>query len=345
MEVPRRVIDGYDESMRTSITAVQDELRASLALVDYSAPTAVIRTELVALMDAYCGAAADLGARISSEFYGGLREMVTGGQSTTSLGTGRDPKATERAVRAFISKLLEGDEEGFEDLLMERVELEAKRAAAYNTIENVRQDPDEPRFARVPQGEKTCDFCLMLASRGPVYLTEETAGAFTKYHAHCDCKVVPFWHTVADGPSRRRGISMSVEGYDPDALYQQWKHPEAAKQSTKEVSTSAAATPDNSVNSLKSKGLPGIGRARMRTGSMSSDDYAQLKRELEDVGHVNEIRIPKSEYAMVMHELNTNLTAEDKRHAMIFKPIRNHCYTVLNLGYGEYRIIGRTPID
>lgn len=342
MEVPRRIIDGYDESLRAAISAVQTELRASLALIDYSAPADVVRTELVALMDAYCGAAADLGARISSEFYGGLREMVTGGQSTTSLGTGRDPKATERAVRAFMSKLLEGDEEGFEDLLMERVELEAKRAAAYNTIENVRQDPDEPRFARVPQGEKTCDFCLMLASRGPVYLTEESAGAFTKYHAHCDCKVVPFWHTVADGPSRRRGISMSVEGYDPDALYWQWANPD---RTTKNTGPAAPATPGNSSNPLKPKGVPGIGRARMRTGSMSSDDFAQLKRELEDVGHVNEIRIPKSEYAMVMHELNTNLTAEDKRHAKIFKPIRNHCYTVLNLGYGEYRIIGRTPID
>ena len=64
----------------------------------------------------------------------------------------------------------------------------------------------------------------MLASRGPVYLTEESAGAFTKYHAHCDCKVVPFWHTVEDGKSRRRSVDMSVEGYDPNALYEQYEN-------------------------------------------------------------------------------------------------------------------------
>lgn len=37
--------------------------------------------------------------------------------------------------------------------------------------------------------------------------------------ADCDCKVVPFWDTVEDGFSRRRGRGMSIEGYDPDFLY------------------------------------------------------------------------------------------------------------------------------
>ena len=223
MEVPRRIIDGYDETMRYSVAAIQHELREGLSHVDYSAPAEQVRTEVTALMDACCGAASDVGARLSSEFYNGLRQMVTGKGGTLSLQTGRNTEATEQAVRAFLKRLFDGDEDGFEDMLLERVELEAKRAAAYNTIDNVRSDPDEPRFARVPQGEKTCDFCLMLASQGPVYLTEESAGAFVKYHAHCDCKVVPFWHTVSDGASRRRSVDMSIEGYDPDALYDQYE--------------------------------------------------------------------------------------------------------------------------
>lgn len=227
MRVPRSVLDGYDETVQASIRAVQNELKASLSRVDYSAPVEQIRAEVVALMDAYCGASANVGARLSSEFYNGLRQMVTGRGSVLSLQSGRNPRATERAVRAFVQQLVDGDGDeaivAFEDLLLERVEYEAKRAIAYNTIDNARLDPDQPRFARVPQGEKTCDFCLMLASRGPVYLTEESAGAFTKYHAHCDCKVVPFWDTVSDGASRRRSVSMSVEGYDPDALYEQYQ--------------------------------------------------------------------------------------------------------------------------
>ena len=227
MEVPRSVLDGYDDAVQASIKAVQNELKASLSLVDYSAPVEQIRTEVVALMDAYCGAASSVGARLSSEFYSGLREMVTGSTSRLSLQSGRSREATERAVRAFVQQLVDGDGdeaiEAFEDLLLERVEYEAKRAIAYNTIDNARLDPDQPRFARVPQGERTCDFCLMLASRGPVYLTEESAGAFTKFHAHCDCKVVPFWDSVTNGTSRRRSIGMSVEGYDPDAYYEQYQ--------------------------------------------------------------------------------------------------------------------------
>lgn len=226
MEVPRSVIDGYDETVRSAVAAIQAELKNSLSLIDYSAPVGQIRTEVVSLMNAYCQAASDVGARVSSEFYNGLRQMVLGKDTTLSLQSGRSPEATERAVRAFVQKLVDEGEDGiaeFEDLLLERVEYETKRAVAYNTIENARRDPDRPRFARVPQGEKTCDFCLMLASRGPVYLTAESAGAYTKFHAHCDCKVVPFWDTVKDGFSRRRGRGMSIEGYDPDALYKQYQ--------------------------------------------------------------------------------------------------------------------------
>lgn len=221
MEVPRSVLDGYDSAMKTTIRAIQKELRATLSLLDYSQPIDLVRRELVAIMDAYCGAASSAGARISSEFYNGLRQMATGKSGTLSLQSGRVPEETERAVRAFLQKLVEEDEEGLEELLMERVEIEAKKAAAYNTIDNVRNDPDKPKFARVPQGEKTCDFCIMLASRGPVYLTEESAGAFTKFHTNCDCKVVPFWGKSGKGGWKSRG--MTVEGYDPDRYFAQYR--------------------------------------------------------------------------------------------------------------------------
>lgn len=222
MEIPRSYIDGYDTSMNEAIEQLQTELRASLAMVDYSRPIEEVRTEVVAIMDAYCEAASVTGARISAEFYAGLREMATGRGSILSLQTGRNPQDTEKAVKAFLQKLIEGDEDAFDDLLLERLELETKRAAAYNTIDNVRNDTLRPRFARVPTGEKTCDFCIMLASRGPVYLSEESAGAFTKFHAHCDCKVVPFFDSSFDGLSRRKSKT-TIEGYDPDEYYRQYQ--------------------------------------------------------------------------------------------------------------------------
>ncbi len=50
---------------------------------------------------------------------------------------------------------------------------------------------DGVRWARVPQG-KTCAWCMMLASRGAVYVSEETARRSTpRRHTHCDCAVIP----------------------------------------------------------------------------------------------------------------------------------------------------------
>ena len=74
---------------------------------------------------------------------------------------------------------------------------------------NAKRDPKKPRYARVPSGAKTCSFCAMLASRGWVYESAETAGAMNKYHSDCDCEIVPSWDK--DRPN--------VEGYDPEKLY------------------------------------------------------------------------------------------------------------------------------
>ena len=40
----------------------------------------------------------------------------------------------------------------------------------------------------------SCAFCVMLASRGAVYLSRESAGGTlsTKFHDDCDCVVLPF---------------------------------------------------------------------------------------------------------------------------------------------------------
>ena len=66
-------------------------------------------------------------------------------------------------------------------------------------------------WARVATGRETCEWCLMLVSRGPVYLTAKSAGSkltddtalrmdaagedtseqINKWHPNCDCVIVP----------------------------------------------------------------------------------------------------------------------------------------------------------
>ena len=226
MQVPSGWLDGYTGAVTSVTQRAQIELRAALDLVDYTQPMVDLRRELIGLMEDYCDAAAQVGVRLSADFYNELRYRVTGERlPSVSLRTLRSKEDTRKAVLALLRELEEGELEGVEDLqteLVNHMDVEVKRAVARNTIENVRNDPGDVRYARVPQGETTCDFCIMLASRGPVYWSEESAGAFTKFHEHCDCKVVPFFGTEEDGASRRKS-GMSVEGYDPDALYEQYR--------------------------------------------------------------------------------------------------------------------------
>lgn len=74
-------------------------------------------------------------------------------------------------------------------------------------LRTVEADGKALGYMRVTSG-KTCAFCAMLASRGPVYKTEKTAGARgsgNRYHDHCDCAVEPVYsrHAVVPANSLR----------------------------------------------------------------------------------------------------------------------------------------------
>lgn len=57
------------------------------------------------------------------------------------------------------------------------------------------------------------------------------------------------------------------------------------------------------------------------------------------------ITLPKQEYAHVMSELATHLTAEQRKQKVVTKAIGNYVYTIENNGFGNYRVIGKEAID
>lgn len=57
------------------------------------------------------------------------------------------------------------------------------------------------------------------------------------------------------------------------------------------------------------------------------------------------IVLPKQEYAHVMSELATNMTAEQRKKKVVSKAIGSYIYTIENNGFGDYRIIGKKAID
>lgn len=126
------------------------------------------------------------GDAVNGELVYDLTQEMTGILSRLLPG-----KSSEERVRAAVGSLAAD---------------EVKRLANRTMTDNCARDG--VRYARVPAGAETCGFCLMLASRGFVYHTRETAGEMNHYHRSCDCKVVAGF----DGLT-------GVEGYDPGALY------------------------------------------------------------------------------------------------------------------------------
>ena len=189
-----------------------------------------------------------------------------------------------------------------------------KRTASDTILKNAIRDRAE--FAWIPSGD-SCAFCAAIASRGwqPASKAAVSGGHAEHIHANCRCEY-----------AIRFSSDMNVEGYDPDKLREEY---DAAK-----GSTSA-----EKINSMRRA------RNHNKTGDMTSKEYAEFKRELEAVKNAKQIFLPKDEYAHVMSELNTYMTEEDRKHAIITKPIGNHYYTILNKGFDNYTIIGKDEID
>lgn len=127
-----------------------------------------------------------------------------------------DPEYVDKTARYQVEKLKAGDPDGFGKAISDAARYFAERGAN-DTMTNLGEHDAKKLgkrvlFARVPTGATTCPYCLMLASRGFVYSSE--LKALNANHRNCDCRIVEGFP------------GMTVEGYDPDAYYDMWKHPE-----------------------------------------------------------------------------------------------------------------------
>ena len=185
MQIPRSMVDAMTEMVNATSLTAQANLRVMLETVDWTADVATVREQLIRIMHSVCGMATDEAARIATEMYDGIRTIEMGQPLGAEPTSGREPDATEGAVRAFVDKLVNDKPvDMLVRLLLARVDYETKVAASQAALECAKRDRVPPRFARVPSGAETCDFCLMLASRGFAYHTEAAAS-----HAHSNCVV------------------------------------------------------------------------------------------------------------------------------------------------------------
>lgn len=206
-------VRAYTDSLNALTGVAKSAVENAISGIEYE-DVADLRAKLLDAIEPFVTASTDTAAALAAEFYDSVREQATGSRYGANPVSNHEPQATEGAIRAFLQGVVEG--KPLADVLgkiLGRVDWEVKHAAGECVIENAKSDPLCKRYARVPTGAETCPFCLMLASRGFVYLNAKSAGADGNghYHANCDCRIVPGF----DG--------MDYEGYDPDALYFEWR--------------------------------------------------------------------------------------------------------------------------
>lgn len=59
----------------------------------------------------------------------------------------------------------------------------------------------------------------------------------------------------------------------------------------------------------------------MKTGKMTAKEYAAYKDKLSiaETVFTEQVTLPPDEYAMVMHNFNTHMSDEDRKHAVVTK--------------------------
>lgn len=168
-------------------------------------------------------------------------------------------REVENAGRRQVLHAVEEDR-GLDDLIQvvrdSGINLLPSEPAPEPTILNYKGEPVKYRnglvrgWARVATGRETCAWCLMLISRGPVYLGADTAGLnisdrdaidmvaagedvgdyMDEWHTGCDCKVVPVfkisewsgrdaWKRAEDLWNEATAEARDVLKANPDKVY------------------------------------------------------------------------------------------------------------------------------
>ena len=154
----------------------------------------------------------DTAAVLGADFYDALRDVPASAKSFKAAIAEPAPIVqAQGAVRWAVGPLWDGNPSSAFDQLAgatQRLVLQPGRDSIFTSA---KRDPVRTLWARVPSGSDTCEFCIMLASRGADYGSAKSAGEGREFHDNCHCVVVPV-RSKADYP----------EDYDPKVYMKLW---------------------------------------------------------------------------------------------------------------------------
>lgn len=168
----RRELDGFWRTLDKS-----NPVAAKAALQDF----------MVALVEGY----GPISATLAADYYDEIRDAAGARGRFTAAPVEAVEADRIRSSAAWAAQpVFSGDEAGARARLTGIAQRYVQESGRQTLIANARRDRARPRYARSPHG-KTCAWCILLASRGAVYHSEETAGALGNFHDDCDCQIVP----------------------------------------------------------------------------------------------------------------------------------------------------------
>lgn len=194
-----RQVDQFRDDLNNVVTIARAEVRQFWAGLDKSDPV-YMRAQMIEFMQDLNLIYGEVAAGVAADWFDEIRETSNVPGSFRSIAADAVPLEQVSGSTGWAlsqSEILPGLL-GISDRLL-------KQAGRDTIARNVDRDR-WASYARVPRGA-TCAFCLMLASRGPVYGSKRSAGAGNKYHSDCDCVPTPIYRD-SDLP----------DGYDPQAL-------------------------------------------------------------------------------------------------------------------------------
>lgn len=243
-------VEEFRTASQMLVTLAQDQLRDLLSTFSPNSSPAVIRDALLRYFPDFMTAYGDTAAVLGADFYDMVRDLPpSAGTLEAVFAQPAKIKQSEGVVRWAAGSLFAADPEWgvFESAILgaaQRLILQPGRQTVDLLAQN---DARSGKVAAVgwarevhperAESGKSCDFCIMLAGRGPVYRSEASAGAVigrgsnrtgfdeagnrlsggigggvrargdqelaATFHDECNCVTVPTFYEIQDRPGAR----------------------------------------------------------------------------------------------------------------------------------------------
>ncbi|MCZ9884142.1 VG15 protein [Arthrobacter sp. B2a2-09] len=186
-------IDRYRIATSELSKRVTAELAAYFAALDLSRPEAV-RDALLEFLPHLIAEYGQVAEVLAMDWYDELRGAsgAVGRFTSTAAPASVTAERVQQKIRFLAEQLWTPDPASILGSLKLATDKYVKQHGRDTLSWNA--DREGAFWARVPSGEKTCSWCLILASRDAVYLSKKSASTRadgSAYHGKCDCQPVP----------------------------------------------------------------------------------------------------------------------------------------------------------